>query len=171
MLADALETHRVIVIAQPDEGAEARLKPVAGAGLIVSHEAMPDGRSNIVLRGQARVSIEEIESDRPYRLVRATILTDLGEPVRKPDEQALAQLVARFISAIRKRNSDLHLPVPLDAPAELLSDLACQHLVFDEAVRQDLLETLSTRQRVRKLLGTLGAQFGLLENAIPEYLN
>ena len=53
------------------------MEPIAGVGEVVMAHELPDGRFNLVVRGRARVRIdEELASDRPYRLVSATVLPD-----------------------------------------------------------------------------------------------
>lgn len=83
MVADALEGDRVIGMAMPLQGHPTDLEhappvhPVVGLGQIVRHESLEDGRWNILLRGVARMRIEEeLASDLPYRVVRAAILQD-----------------------------------------------------------------------------------------------
>jgi Lon protease-like protein len=57
---------------------------IGGAGFILQHQELPDGRFNILLGGAARVRIiEEYMSDRPYRVARAELLPDEPSP---PDE-------------------------------------------------------------------------------------
>ena len=80
MLKDCLATHGALVIAQiingEDEHGRPRIASIAGGGIVVEHQALADGRSNIVVLGQARLELEELEPDesRPYRMARATIL-------------------------------------------------------------------------------------------------
>src|SRR5580704_10946781 len=77
MLAHCLATHRALVIARiegergdqrKDEDARPRFASVGGLGLIVQHQSLPDGRSNIVLHGKARVALVERPSATPYRI-------------------------------------------------------------------------------------------------------
>lgn len=50
---------------------------IGGAGFILHHQKLPDGRYNILLEGTARVRIlEEINSDKSYRVGRAEIIPD-----------------------------------------------------------------------------------------------
>jgi uncharacterized protein len=50
---------------------------IAGAGEIVRHEELPDGRFNIVVRGTMRIGIQtEMPPDKSYRVVRARPLPD-----------------------------------------------------------------------------------------------
>src|SRR3989442_14240328 len=56
-----------------------RVLPVIGAGVLARVDPLPDGRSNIVVRGVLRARIvEELESPEPYRLVRAGRLPHPG---------------------------------------------------------------------------------------------
>jgi len=68
--------------------------PIAGAGEIIQHEELPDGRFNILLRGTMRIGITaELPSDKPYRAARARLLPD-----RYPDAnpRALADRIERL---------------------------------------------------------------------------
>ena len=79
---DVLEGDRLMAMAfQLGEDHEYDGPPevatIAGVGEIVLAQALPDGRYNLVLRGRARVHIDqELSSDEPYRIVQATELPD-----------------------------------------------------------------------------------------------
>src|SRR5579862_8599675 len=66
MLADCLETHGAMAVVRMDPTTSRagrgpdRIAKVAGTGIIVHHEQLPDGRSNLVLAGSARVALEEL---------------------------------------------------------------------------------------------------------------
>ena len=72
MLTDALHGDRIIgmVLAKEDQarsvGPEA-VYSIGCAGLISHAETLPDGRSNIVLRGLERFRIDSEQEDRQYR--------------------------------------------------------------------------------------------------------
>ena len=90
LLAHCLATDSTMGVATlldgVDEGGRPRIAPEIGVGRVVSHQAMPDGRSNLLLRyvGRARVA-EELTSPHAFRLVRASLLAeptdDAGEVV------------------------------------------------------------------------------------------
>jgi Lon protease-like protein len=193
MLADALDGDGLIVIAQPRVSVRSSeekrsssgnsgdvvatstestspipgLVPIGCTGAITKHKMLPDGRSNITLRGGTRVSITEVPSDRAYRLVSAEPLFDLQEPVAAGDESALRQLAAKWIGLVQQRNADFRPSIDLGSELTVLSDRACQYLVLDDSAKQDLLETLSLSRRVRKLPTTIGLQLRLVESGIP----
>src|SRR5207237_789526 len=84
---------------------EARVVPAAaGVGEVVMAHELPDGRFNLVVRGRARIRIdEELASDRPYRLISATELPDLppSDPRELLDaDQSLRALVGHLADAI-----------------------------------------------------------------------
>jgi len=50
---------------------------VAGFGRIVRHQALPDGRSNVVILGMGRIAIEgEIPTDTAYRIAMGRLMRD-----------------------------------------------------------------------------------------------
>jgi Lon protease-like protein len=163
MLAHCLGTHRAMVIARiADEGdVDAEGRPrfacVAGLGVIVQHRALPDGRSNIVLHGRARVSIEEHPSDTPYRCVRATILTDVETTIADADRTALLATATAFAGELHKHTS-FDLEFPPDATADAIADLCAQHLVFDADARQAVLEERDVAARIRRVTTELALQ-------------
>ncbi|TMB08389.1 MAG: hypothetical protein E6J64_02075 [Deltaproteobacteria bacterium] len=74
--------------------------PVIGAGILARVDPLPDGRSNIVLRGVRRARIvEELPTQEPYRLVRA-------EPLAEPpaDAAGLSPTPSERWSSSRRRN-------------------------------------------------------------------
>jgi len=84
MVTDAVGGDRLIAMAVPLPGRSTEheerppVHPVCGLGLIVHHDPLDDGRSHIVLHGFSRIRIlEEIESGRPYRLVRGRPTEDV----------------------------------------------------------------------------------------------
>jgi Lon protease-like protein len=83
LVADALGGDRRIAMVLPLPGHSCEIDrappvhPVCGLGRVVHHQPYDDGRSDIVLHGQTRMRIlEELESDRPYRLARGVALPD-----------------------------------------------------------------------------------------------
>jgi uncharacterized protein len=73
MIADCLATHGALAVAPIVDGEDEHGRPaiarIAGGGLVVEHQPLPDGRSNIVVLGQARLRLEELEPEVgiPYR--------------------------------------------------------------------------------------------------------
>ena len=84
MTRDVLKGSRFIIVSLIAPGeSEAAEKPavqrIAGVGEIMMAHELPDGRFNLVLRGRARIRIdEELATPRPYREVSATVQDATG---------------------------------------------------------------------------------------------
>jgi len=161
LLADCLATHKCMAMAltvgdggDPERPAVAR---IAGAGIVVQHQALGDGRSNIMLHGRARVLLEELPFVPPYRRARAKVLQEVGSA---PDAQraALRAAAIAFVSAARRRDVEIELELPADIDAAAAADLCAHHLVLNPAVRQKSLEELDVGARVLLVTAELAGQ-------------
>lgn len=160
LVRDALEGDGVVAVPQllgaEQPGAAApRVAPVVGVGRIVQHQAMPDGRSNIVLAGIGRARIQqELAADAPYRVVQATPLAppraDTG--LARPRLQAaLASLAHREPSVARPVNSLLERDIELPGLCAAVAHM----LLRDPRERQAFLELGSEAEQVEALLVAL----------------
>jgi Lon protease-like protein len=156
MLADALSTHKAMAMALLVDGE--RIESVAGAGIIVEHQTLPDGRSNILLHGQTRVRLVELPFVPPYRRARATILADVASHVAEADKTALFASAAAFVADVAKRNPRFSFSLPRSLEPGSVADLCAHHLVVDTRARQAILEELDVAERVRKVIRELATQ-------------
>jgi len=168
LVADCLATHKAFAVAlltdaaEPDAQGLPPIANVAGVGLIVEHQALPDGRSTLLLHGQARVRLEELPFVPPYRRARATLLQEL--PVDVPPEDVLGLLAsaAAFSAEVQKQDARFSFRLPPHQAAGTLADLCAHHLVVDATVRQALLAELDPRERVRVVTTELAVQHAAL---------
>ena len=173
MIRDVLDTHRalaVVLVTDPervDEHGHPELARVAGAGIIVDHAELPSGRFNILVRGRARVLLEELPFGRPafaggtplpYRRAHATVLEPPAADVPASDLSALISSATAFAARVRERDPSFEFPLPKDAPAGVIADLCAHHLVHDARERQAILETLHPRARVGRVAEALALQ-------------
>lgn len=110
LLADVLAGDGVIGMATVDLSAGSPgaapppLLPLGCAGEIVESRPLPDGRSDIVLRGVFRYRLEaELPSGRAYRLARARPLPVQPLPERlqgRPGRRELRRLLAREVERL-----------------------------------------------------------------------
>ena len=146
MLADALAGDRIIgmTLLQPGlrgrlPGPSARSIPVGCAGVITHSERLPDGRSNVVLRGIEKFRILDEDTSREYRLAR---VQPLPETTSDADKQLLKQrrhrLEALLVAAIERGGADPRFPSAI--PDEDLVNALSQYLGLDPVERQALLE-------------------------------
>lgn len=166
MLADCLASEKKeIVIAQIDRRGD-RIATVAGAGVIVEHHALPDGRSNIIVAGSARVRLDELVLEEPprypYKRARLTPLTDEVKGVRDEDRTALLAAATMFASEVKKHDASFSFKAPKTMDAGRLADACAFQLVVDPAARQAILEELDLRARVRFVMNQLALQHGAM---------
>ena len=161
MVRDVLGSNRLIAISLQlekedlEEGNVPRVAVVASVGELVLAQELPDGRFNLVVRGRARIGIdEELASDEPYRLVAAHEIPD--DPSNEPGEvdeadTALRALVSGLAESIPDGGELLkHVAAAQDTPAALANVVAAS-LVADAKARQRLLETTDVFERLERL--------------------
>jgi Lon protease-like protein len=145
MLGDALVGDRIIGMTLLMPGYEADYEgrpavyPVGCAGVITHSERLPDGRSNVVLRGIEKFRIIEEDASKEYRLAR---VTPLPEATSDPDKVLLKQrrhrLEALLVAAIERGGADPRFPAAI--PDEDLVNALSQYLGLEPVERQALLE-------------------------------
>jgi uncharacterized protein len=165
MIADALAGPRVIGMTllrpgwEQDYYGRPPVYALGCAGRIEQHEALPDGRSNIVLRGLTRFRIVEEHAGEPYR--RAGVLP---RPDRAGDEAAIAAARDEVMAAIGRAADGPHvLVIKPDVPADVFVNALSQSLDLGAVERQSLLECDSVLERYRRLRSIL--DFRQLERA------
>lgn len=159
MLADCLETHGAMAVVRLDPRDRSEgIARVAGAGIVVRHEALPDGRSNVVLAGAARVLLEELPFCPPYRRARARVLEPVHTHVADKDHAALVAAATDFVREVRRHDSDFSFELPSSRGPGILADVCAAHLIVDADVRQRLLEELDDAARVRAVIEELATQ-------------
>ncbi len=144
-----------IALLVPDHATDAQGRPriarVAGAGRIVAHHARPEGTFDILLVGVDRVTLEEFETDEPFRRARATRIVD---PEPTPALARELDALARLASQIPAPARPLPLPPPeiVGTPARRLDLLADRYFPTEEGgTRRAVLEAVRLEERVRIL--------------------
>lgn len=164
MVRDALDGHQAIGVVQLQEPArlDSRGQPaiftVAGVGTIVDHTELPNGRYHILLRGRARVRLEELPFTPPYRRARASVLEPTDESVSSTATAALIAVATGFAALLKERDKSFEFRMPKLSDAGGIADHCAQHLLIDGRDRQLALETTSVVNRVRLVTETLALQ-------------
>ena len=170
MLADCLRDHGAIAIAQlgagEDDEGRPRFAALSGGGVVVEHQPLPDGRSNIVVLGQARLRRAERPrrelGERPYRRARESLVPEVEVAVPEAERTALVAAATMFAAEIERHDPHFVFRVPSAAEAGALADLCAAQLVIDAAARQAILEELDPRRRVERVLRQLALQHGAM---------
>jgi Lon protease-like protein len=167
MVEDCLAGPRVLAMALLKPGWEGRyygqprVYRVVGAGVIVHDERLPDGRFNIGLKGVARVAVEdELATDTPYRVVRGRLLSDEfppeGPSALGRELTTLKLCYLRLTAELPGARDDLTKFVTKAQDPSLLVDVIASVAIPDVHERQQLLETVSVRDRLRRVTQALG---------------
>ena len=163
MVKCALEGPRMFAIAMdsPKTDSLPRSPRVGSLGLIRSCVLQPDGTSNLVLQGIARVRLDHLVQTHPYLIATpepvddpektsaaATVICEalhakILEKVEKFDDPALPSL--QEVKSFLQHLDDLHSFV----------DLLSGCFIRDPLQRQKLLEEVSLTERLRLLLNFL----------------
>lgn len=176
LVKDLLEDGRPMGIVQLAEGWETDndgrpgLETVFGAGHVVRHENLDDGKFNILVRGIGRVRlVEELPSRRPYREARVERVRDVLEPGL--DSEAVAESVRRMIFALCATRPGpgatalAELAARARTPGEL-ADIVIAALVTDQAMRHRSLVDPDVGLRVETAKAAIAE---LLVGGVPSH--
>ncbi|HWU39744.1 MAG TPA: LON peptidase substrate-binding domain-containing protein [Candidatus Acidoferrum sp.] len=127
--------------------------PIAGAGEIVRHEELPDGRFNILLRGTMRVSITaEIPAEKSYRLARARPLPDRypdANPKAMGDRlERLKVFYLRILSEVQKGQGEAAKIFSGVKDPGIIVDRIASAAISESETRQKVLEALDVSTRM-----------------------
>ncbi|MBI5396497.1 MAG: LON peptidase substrate-binding domain-containing protein [Verrucomicrobia bacterium] len=158
MLKDALAGDRMFSVAlMREEPQPGRPEPepcdVACAGLVRAAVRLGDGTSNVLLQGVSRVRLTGFLGGRPYRLATVEEL-----PTSHTACAGTKTLVAKVAELVDLRHAASSSPVEDSMRAlakvrdpEVLADFSALLLLPDYRQRQEILETVDLRLRLRKL--------------------
>lgn len=160
MLKCALETDRLIAIAQPEDDSEKRLRNVGGVGLIRACVQNKDGTSHLVLQGVQRVRFSDWDQLKPFRIAKVEALRSI--PIAKTTGSDLLTELLGIVT--RLKMSGVALPDQFEEQlaaidsVDIVTDIACATLVSDPLRRQALLEELDSFKRLEFLVSILRSQ-------------
>jgi Lon protease-like protein len=155
MLEEAIAGDCVFAVGRMrEEGGEEIPSAIGTAGLIRASREQGDGTSQLLLHGVIRVRFTEWLDDKPYPCALIEpVMSDTMDP--KIGEAAMKTLKGAVEDGITGLPGEVQTAVlaMLDQADEagLLADLVAQQFVHDTDLRQELLETTSTGDRVRML--------------------
>ncbi len=170
MIEDALSTHRLVGMIQPDASQAARddgLSATGCAGRITQYRETRDGRFEIVLTGVCRFDTGlELPTTRGYRLIQpdwSRFAQDCSEkPGTEPDNAPeLIEAIELYLDA-----KDLRIDAPRleELPTlQLMNTLTCV-LPLPAVDKQTLLETVDDAERTRLFVALLNANLATNDN-------
>jgi Lon protease-like protein len=152
MLKKSLENQRMFAIAMPDATSQPRR--IAGIGLIRACVDRPDGTSNLLLQGISRVRFTDFVQEEPYYVAKVEPLKT--EEVDSVEGDALAEKVLEILKKMQQKGK-IGSGATMKYLTELknydmLADIVTYSFLEDITLKQELLETLDLRQRLRKVV-------------------
>jgi Lon protease-like protein len=156
LLTDCLDTDRRfgIAYAAPDQKPDPEPAPgdIGCIAHILTTQALPDGRSDILTTGEQRfVLLEWLATDRPYRMARVEEFAD--EPIDAAEAEGIGQDVRRdFLRVMDALEQD---PPELPVDPESLSFRVAASLELEAPGKLALLAIRSTTVRLRRLAALL----------------
>jgi len=157
LLADCLDGDRRFGIAyaaqdQTDKPSDPAPGDIGCVAYILTTQALPDGRSDMLTTGEPRfVLLEWLPTDRPYRMARVEEFVD--EPGEATESEVLAIDVRRdflrVVEALEQESPEL----PVDP--EALSFRVAASLELEPPGKLALLAIRSTSVRLRRLAAVL----------------
>ena len=171
MLSTVLKEDRIFAVAALDEqneDAEVLETPysIAGVGVVRACKQNPDGTSNLILQGLARVELESFVCEEPYR--RARIQQIMSES--DGSEETLGSIQPTLL-ALTQTQIRLGAEIPQDVlqflynikEPESVLDLAIYTLCPPGGFKQDLLETRGILARFGKFERFMRSQIDRLK--------
>lgn len=148
----------VVLIRSGEEvGGSAEPYDVGAVARISRAQRLPDGRMNLLVFGERRFRIRALDTSEPYLIGDVEPLDTIG--VAAPETADAARQVAdRFAEHFRLSMavSDQWVrALDLPSDADILADFVAGHIDVDAETKQELLETLSVPDRLRRELDLL----------------
>ncbi len=139
MLKQSLESQRMFAIALPQDDS---------------------GSSNLILQGVSRVRFTDFVQEKPFYVGRIEILST--EESHALEVEALSAKVLEMIGAMHD-SGDIQAEGILKFLTEIrdhdaLADIVTYSFIEDVARKQDILETLNLKERLRKVITALRKQ-------------
>ncbi len=155
LVNQALQADRRIAISMLRPG-ESKIPAgrVCGLGEIVEAQELEEGEKNILVRGIARIAIEEVNQEIPYLRVGAKVLdeTACGPGTSAAHVRQIVTLSQQLVFVLDAGNAGrlINLLSFMEDPS-FLTDFVAFYLLQDEKLKQELLETLDVEARLRRV--------------------
>lgn len=147
-----------------------RLRRAVCVGQIIQHQALADGRYNILVVGVCRAAIEHVDEprgERLYRMARLTLLDHLNHEADLSDvrEQLRGLLTAPTLSSVRGVKGVAQLLQREDISTTAALEAIGSTLVEDPSVRYELLASPDPQRRAAIIRRELRSMDRLIRSA------
>jgi ATP-dependent Lon protease len=154
MLRDVLATNRLFAVAGINPRKPDDFEPphrIATMGIVRACQENKDGTSNLLLQGLARVEIQGIVRDEPYRTVRIRALASQPGADEEENGKLRARLSRLLVTRQRlsgEASNELTRFLKSVNDPEIFVDLAVFSFCDKPRLKQKLLETLDVHERM-----------------------
>lgn len=171
MLQHLLEGDRMLCVQLVKEGWEMKKEPfpacdIAGVGMVKYAVKNPDGTSNILVRGLARARIGKYLKDHPYRVAEIEILKEKGDSssATLALTEKVKELFIRKVSLKKIISEEEKAGIQNLEDAGRLCDIIAFFSSASSAEKQQVLEILNVKERLKKVLTLLQEEIKTLES-------
>ncbi len=150
-----------------------RTEDLFDVGVVASIHSMLkiNEEQRVLVQGLKRVKITEIISEKPYIRAKVTELPDIDDWM--PGEEAQVEALRRSLSSAWQKLCDLSPAIPDDLASissikdpSLLANNIAMNMPVEAAQKQDWLETVGIRKRMRKLFVAINRETEILELSV-----
>ena len=163
MLRTVLATNRLFAVAGRDYRQPDAFEPshrVATVGIIRACQESQDGTANLLLQGLARVEIQAVIQQEPYRIVRVQTMASFPGADSAQNVKLRAHLTRLLVMRQRLSGEPTHpltrLFETIDDPS-IFADLAAYNFCENVRLKQKLLETPNVNERLELLSAAIRA--------------
>ena len=149
----------VVLIRSGEEvGGPAEPHDVGTTANIVQFRRLEDGRINLAARGERRFRIDVLDHSEPYLMGDVTYVEseESAAPQAEEEAQRAAALFGEQFRLVMAITGQWVRQVDLPANPDRLADFIAHQIEIPPATKQELLETLSVRSRLRRETDLLG---------------
>lgn len=139
-------------IKEPGEEDMFRIGTIAHVNQMIK---LPNGTFRVLVEGERRAEIVNFLENDPHFIVEVNALSD--EQIEDPNERqaltrALLQQFEQYIKLSSKLNNETFESVNDIEDSARLADMVASHLALKLPVKQEVLETLSVKERIEQLV-------------------
>ena len=148
--------------AQKDEPEEADIYEVGTISTILQLIKLPDGTVKVLVEGNQRAKIDQIKDFNDY-LATDVVLIDEDEEGKESKQyiSTLRKNFQEYVKATRKATPEVLSTINSIDSLNKLTDTLVGHLSVDLKQKQEILETISSKERAENILSLLTSQLDL----------
>ena len=162
MLKECLESQRMFAVALPHTSTSTKLVPnrIAGVGLIRACVDKPDGSSNLILQGVSRVRFTDFVQEKPFYIGRIEVLDTVESDALEVEARSVKvlELIGNMHDSGQIQAEGILKFLREIQDYDALADIVTYSFIEDLPTKQEILETLNLRDRLKKVIVALRKQ-------------